>query len=213
MRLAGLFDVQGALAAAGPWGLVAVAAVIFAETGLLLGFFLPGDTLLFFAGVLLASGVIAQPLWLVVLVLGAAAVAGAQVGYLIGHRFGPAVFARREEGVFSRQAIARTERFFRRFGWASILLARFVPVVRTFAPVAAGIGRMRLVRFTLWNVIGAFAWVTVMLLVGVTLGSIPGVASFVSTYVDLILLAIVVLSVAPPLLRALLKRRAARRES
>ncbi|WP_295127919.1 DedA family protein [uncultured Leifsonia sp.] len=210
----GLLDPQGLIQAAGPWALLGVCAIIFAETGLLLGFFLPGDTLLFFAGVLTLTGRIPQPLWLVIVAVAIAAIAGGEVGYLIGRRTGPAVFERRESGLFSRASVARTQRFFDRWGSGAVVVARFVPVVRTFAPVAAGVGRMRWGVFSAFNVIGAAIWAAAIVLIGYGLGHIPGVADFVSKYLDLVLIAIVVLSVGPVLVRAIaLRRRRARVDS
>ena len=207
----GLLDPQGLIQAAGPWALIGVCAIVFAETGLLVGFFLPGDTLLFFAGVLTLTGRIPQPLWLVIVAVAIAAIAGGEVGYLIGRKTGPAVFDRRESGLFSRASVERTQRFFDRWGSGAVVVARFVPVVRTFAPVAAGVGRMRWGVFSLYNVIGAAVWATAVVLIGFGLGHIPGVADFVSRYLDLVLIAIVVLSVGPVLVRAIaLRRRRAR---
>jgi membrane-associated protein len=208
---AGLLDPQGLIQAAGPWALLGVCAIVFAETGLLLGFFLPGDTLLFFAGVLTLTGRIPQPLWLVIVAVAIAAIAGGEVGYLIGRKTGPAVFERKESGLFSRASVLRTQNFFDRWGSAAVVVARFVPVVRTFAPVAAGVGRMRWVVFSAFNVIGAAVWAAAVVLIGYGLGHIPGVADFVSKYLDIVLIAIVVLSVGPVLVRAItLRRRRAR---
>jgi membrane-associated protein len=203
----GLLDPQSIIDNAGPWGLLVVAAVIFAETGLLIGFFLPGDTLLFFAGVLALTGKLGQPLWLIIVTIGVAASLGGQVGYIIGRRVGPPIFERRESGLFSAASVHRTEAFFDRFGSASVAIARFVPVVRTFTPVAAGVGRMPLGRFTGFNILGAFAWSAVIISAGFLLGQIPGVAGFVSQYIDLIVAAIVVLSIGPALIHGLSLRR------
>ncbi|KQR52425.1 hypothetical protein ASF88_12890 [Leifsonia sp. Leaf336] len=203
----GLLDPQGLIQAAGPWALLGVCAIVFAETGLLLGFFLPGDTLLFFAGVLTLTGQISQPLWLVIVAVAIAAIAGGEVGYLIGRKTGPAVFERRESGLFSRASVVRTQSFFDRWGSGAVVVARFVPVVRTFAPVAAGVGRMRWAVFSAFNVIGAAVWAAAVVLIGYGLGHIPGVADFVSKYLDIVLIAIVVLSVGPVLVRAIALRR------
>ena len=208
----GLIDPQGILDAAGPWALPIIAAIAFAETGLLLGFFLPGDTLLFFTGVLTLTGHIPQPLWLIIVVVAIAASLGDQVGYVIGRRGGPAVFERRESGLFSHASVVRTEAFFQRFGPAAVMLARFVAVVRTFAPVAAGIGKMRWATFTIFNVVGAAVWATAVILLGYGLGHIPFVVDFVSSYLDLILIGIVVLSVVPVLVRTITLRMRRRRE-
>ncbi|MFJ8896013.1 DedA family protein [Leifsonia sp. NPDC102414] len=209
----GLLDPQGIIDAAGPWALLGVCAIVFAETGLLVGFFLPGDTLLFFTGVLTLTGHIGEPLWLVVVAVIVAAFLGDQLGYAIGRRGGPRVFERKESGFFSRASVERTQRFFDRFGGAAVTIARFVPVVRTFAPVAAGVGRMRWGLFTVFNIVGAAVWATAVILLGYGLGHIPGVADFVSTYLDVILIGIVVVSVVPILVRAVALRRRSRVDS
>jgi membrane-associated protein len=202
----GLLDPQALIQAAGPWALLGICAIVFAETGLLLGFFLPGDTLLFFAGVLTLTGQIPQPLWLVIIAVAVAATAGGEVGYLIGRTSGPAVFDRRESGVFSRASVVRTQQFFDKYGNGAVVVARFVAVVRTIAPVAAGVGRMRHRVFSLFNLIGAAVWAAAVVLIGYGLGHIPGVADFVSRYLDLVLIAIVVLSVGPVLVRTITLR-------
>ncbi|GAA1441892.1 DedA family protein [Leifsonia poae] len=203
---AGLLDPQALIDGAGPWALLGVCAIVFAESGLLIGFFLPGDTLLFFTGVLTLSGHIPQPLWLIILCVSVAAILGDQVGFLIGRKSGPAIFERRESGLFSRASVERTQRFFDRFGPAAVTVARFVPVVRTFAPVAAGVGRMRRSTFTAYNIVGAVVWSAAVILIGYGLGHIPGVADFVATYLDLILIGVVVLSVGPVIVRAIVLR-------
>jgi membrane-associated protein len=210
MTHTGLIDPQGIIQAAGPWALLGVCAIVFVETGLLVGFFLPGDTLLFFTGVLTLTGHFTEPLWLIIAAVALAAVLGDQVGYTIGRRTGPAVFERKESGFFSRASVDRTQHFFDRFGGAAVTVARFVPVVRTFAPVAAGVGRMRWTVFTLYNIAGAAVWSAAVILLGYGLGHIPGVADFVSRYLDLVLIGIVVLSVVPVLIRVLALRRKGR---
>ncbi|MBC7724637.1 MAG: VTT domain-containing protein [Burkholderiaceae bacterium] len=207
----GVLDPQALIAGAGVWGLAVVCAAVFVETGLLVGFFLPGDSLLFFTGVLTLSGAISQPLWLVILLIGVAAALGDQVGFLIGRASGPAIFERRESGLFSRASVARTQHFFTRFGPAAVTLARFVPVVRTFAPVAAGVGRMPRRVFTAFNFAGAALWSTAVILVGYGLAHIPGVSDFVSNYIDIVLIGIVLLSVLPVIVRGLVLRRRGRR--
>jgi membrane-associated protein len=205
--LTGLLDPQALIAGSGSWGLLVVCLIVFAETGLLLGFFLPGDTLLFFAGVLTLTGHITASLWVVIGAIALAAIIGGQVGYLIGRKAGPAIFERRDSGLFSRKSVAQTEAFFDRFGSAAVMVARFVPVVRTFAPVAAGVGRMRVVTFSFFNIAGAVVWSILVVLAGFWLGHIPGVADFVSQYIDLILAAIVIGSIAPVLIRLVILRR------
>lgn len=204
---AGFLDPQALIAGAGVWGLAVICAVVFAETGLLIGFFLPGDTLLFFAGVLTLSGVISQPLWVVIPAVVVSAAVGDQVGYVIGQRTGPPIFERRESGLFSTKSVRRTRAFFDRFGPAAVMVARFVPVVRTFAPVAAGVGMMRRGLFTLFNVVGATVWATGVIVLGYGLAHIPGVAEFAARYIDVVLIGIVVLSIVPVLVRTVITRR------
>jgi membrane-associated protein len=209
----GLLDPQGIIQAAGPWALLGVCVVAFIETGLLVGFFLPGDTLLFFTGVLALTGRISQPLWLIIVAVVIAAVLGDQLGYVIGRKSGPAVFERKESGFFSRASVERTQRFFDRFGGAAVTVARFVAVVRTFAPVAAGVGRMRWPTFFVYNLVGAAVWASGVILLGYGLGHIPGVADFVANYLDLVLIGIVVISVVPLVIRMISLRRRARTDS
>lgn len=204
---AGLLDPQSIITGAGVWGLGIVCAAVFAETGLLIGFFLPGDTLLFFTGVLTFSAVIQQPLWIVILLVAVSAALGDQLGYFIGRKSGPAVFERRESGVFSRASVTRTQEFFQRFGPAAVTIARFVPVVRTFAPVAAGVGHMSRRLFTAFNLAGAAIWAGLVIGLGFALAQVPGVADFVSKYIDLVLIGIVVISVVPVIMRTIALRR------
>lgn len=206
----GILEPQAMISGAGMWGLAIVCLIVFAETALLVGFFLPGDTLLFFTGVLTLTGALHAPLGVVIAAVSAAAILGDQVGYLIGRRAGPAIFNRKESGLFSRASVAKTESFFERFGSATVTIARFVPVVRTFAPVIAGVGSMRYRTFILFNVIGAVAWAGAVILLGFVLGQIPGVADFTAQYLDLILVGIVVVSTVPVLGRSLVLRRRAR---
>ena len=182
---------------AGPWALVVVLFIVFAETGLLVGFLLPGDTLLVIAGLLshpqdyAPGGVFGISVWWVALLIGLAAFIGGEVGYYIGHKGGPAVFERKESGVFSVKNVERTNAFFERFGGITIILARFVPIVRTFAPVAAGVGHMNKWRYTLYNFIGAVLWGFGLTMFGYAIGFIPPIAWFVEEYIDVILLAAV----------------------
>ncbi|MFE5410495.1 DedA family protein [Microbacterium sp. NPDC056569] len=177
---------------AGPWALVVVCFIVFAETGLLVGFLLPGDTLLVISGLLThTSNIFGVNIWAVSLLIGLAAFVGGEVGYYIGHKGGPAVFERKESGLFSVKNVERTNAFFERFGGLTIILARFVPIVRTFAPVAAGIGHMNKWKYTLYNFIGAVLWGFGLTMFGYLLGFIPPVAEFVENYIDLILLVAV----------------------
>jgi membrane-associated protein len=190
-------DPETIISAAGPWALVVVCAIVFAETGLLVGFLLPGDTLLVISGLLShplpgsPDGVFGISVWWVALLIALAAFLGGEVGYFIGHKAGPAVFERRESGLFSVKNVERTNAFFERFGGLTIILARFVPIVRTFAPVAAGVGHMNKWMYTLYNFIGAVLWGFGLTMFGYLIGFIPPVATFVQNYIDLILLAAV----------------------
>jgi membrane-associated protein len=193
-------DPETIISGAGPWALVVVCAIVFAETGLLVGFLLPGDTLLIISGLLThTSLVFGVDIWWVCLAIGFAAFLGGEVGYLIGHKFGPSVFERKESGLFSVKNVERTNAFFERFGALAIILARFVPIVRTFAPVAAGVGHMNYKKYTLYNLIGAFIWGVGLTFVGYLIGYIPPIADFVQEYIDVILLGAVVLTLIPTL--------------
>lgn len=180
-----------------PWALLVVCFIIFAETGLLIGFLLPGDTLLIMAGLLSHSttaapnGVFGINAWFVALAIGVAAFIGGEVGYFIGHKAGPSIFERKESGIFSRKNVERTNAFFERFGGITVILARFVPVVRTFAPIAAGVGHMPWRRYTLYNLIGAIIWGIGLTMLGYAVGYIPFVRDIVTEYIDVILLAAV----------------------
>ncbi len=189
-------DPEMIINSAGPWALVVVCAIVFAETGLLVGFLLPGDTLLVITG-LVTGSLITIDIWWVCLAIGVAAFLGGEVGYLIGHKLGPRVFERKESGVFSVKNVQRTNAFFERFGGVAIILARFVPIVRTFAPVAAGVGHMNYRKYSLYNLIGAMIWGAGLTFAGHLLNLIPPIADFVKSYIDVILLGAVVLTLIP----------------
>lgn len=174
---------------AGPWALVVVCFIIFAETGLLVGFLLPGDTLLIIAGLLThTNDVFGVNIWGVALLIALSAFVGGEVGYLIGHKGGPAVFERKESGLFSRKNVERTNAFFERFGGITVILARFVPIVRTFAPVAAGVGHMPWRKYSLYNFIGAMIWGFGLTMIGYLIAYIPWIRDIVVEYIDIILL-------------------------
>ncbi|KTR88402.1 membrane protein [Microbacterium testaceum] len=180
-----------------PWALLVVCFIIFAETGLLIGFLLPGDTLLIMAGLLSHSspaapnGVFGINAWWVALAIGVAAFIGGEVGYYIGHKAGPSIFERKDSGIFSKKNVERTNAFFVRFGGLTVILARFVPVVRTFAPIAAGVGHMPWRKYTLYNFIGAVLWGIGLTMLGYAVGYIPFIRDIVTEYIDVILLAAV----------------------
>ena len=181
----------------GAFALLGICFIVFAETGLLVGFLLPGDTLLIITGILTFSGVITTDIWWVCLAISVAAFLGGEVGYLIGHKAGPRIFERKESGIFSIENVKRTNSFFERFGGLAVIVARFVPIVRTFAPVAAGVGHMNYKKYSLYNLIGALVWGAGLTVFGYLLGYIPPVADFVTAYIDIILLAAVVLTLIP----------------
>jgi membrane-associated protein len=187
------------------FGLIGIMVIIFAETGLLVGFFLPGDSLLFTAGLLVAGGLVA-PLWVVLLLLPLAAVLGNLVGYWIGHRAGPAVFNKPDSRLFKAEYVERSATFFERNGARTILLARFVPIVRTFATVMAGASRMDFRRYAVYSVIGGIAWAAGVTLLGYWLGQI----AVVRDHVELFILAIVAISLIPVALEFLRARRQGR---
>lgn len=182
-------DASSMLHAFGPWVLAGVALLIFIESGVLFPF-LPGDSLLVTAAIL-AGPLGIQP-WQVILVGIPAAVLGDQVGYVLGKRYGRRLF-RDDARVLRTSRLVETERFFERYGPLSLVLGRFVPIVRTYVPLVAGTARLPYRRFLPWNAIGAVAWVCGMTAIGLLLGGIPGVVD----NIDLLMIAIVVVSVAP----------------
>lgn len=195
----------------GPWALLGVCAIVFAETGLLVGFLLPGDTLLVITGLLTFAGVIPIDIWWVALAIGFAAFLGGEVGYLIGHKLGPRVFERKESGLFSIKNVERTNAFFVRFGGVAVIMARFIPIVRTFAPVAAGVGHMNYQKYSMYNLIGALTWGAGLTFGGYFLGYIPPVADFVRDYIDIILLGAVVVTLIPTIFHYIQSTMKARR--
>jgi membrane-associated protein len=190
------------------FGLIGILSVVFAESGLLVGFFLPGDSLLFTTGLLIADGTyLHQPLWLMCLLVSVAAVLGDQVGYLFGRRFGPALFRRPNSRVFKQQNLTRAREFFERYGARSIVLARFVPVVRTFTPIVAGASHMRYRKFLTYNVLGGTLWACGVTVLGYFLGQV----GFVRSNIELILIGIVVVSVVPVAVEVIRSRLRTRR--
>jgi len=190
----------------GPLAVVGILAIVFIETGLLIGFFLPGDSLLFTAGMLTATGFISTPLWLLCLLIFIAAFAGDQVGYLIGRSAGPKIFSRPDSRLFKQEYVDKTYSYFDRYGGRTIILARFVPIVRTFAPVAAGVGKMRYRTFIAYNAVGALLWGVGVTVLGYWLGQI----TFVQENIEFILVGIVALSVVPIVVELLRAKSAGR---
>lgn len=189
------------------YGLWVAVLVIFAECGLLVGFFFPGDSLLFTLGLFTnpggSHGHISQPIWLACLLVSIAAVAGNQVGYLIGRQAGPRIFNRPDSRLFKREYVDKTNAFFERYGPRAIVLARFVPIVRTFITVSAGVGRMNYRTYTIYTVIGGVLWGTGVTLLGYSLGGVD----FVAKHIELILIGIVAVSVLPIVFELLRSRR------
>lgn len=185
-------------------GLIGVFAMVFAESGLLIGFFLPGDSLLFTTGLLVAQEVLPVPIGVVLLGCFLAAVAGDQVGYLFGNRVGPRLFERPDSRVFRQEHVERAARYFARYGSRTIVLARFIPIVRTFAPILAGVARMRYRTFVTYNIIGGLLWGVGVTAAGYQLGRrFPKLEDYLLP----IVLAIVAASVLPPAIELLKARR------
>ena len=173
-------------------GYLGIFLIIFAESGLFFGFFLPGDTLLFTAGLLASQGYLSITLIILITVLGA--VLGDQIGYLFGRKFGPKIFKRDESFFFKKKHVAEAENFYKKYGKKTVLLERFMPVIRTFIPILAGVGKMRYKTFITYNIIGGIFWVMGITLLGYFLGQkVPNI----ETYLIPIILLIVFVSILP----------------
>jgi membrane-associated protein len=199
-------DPQNLIESLGPWAMIGITAIIFAECGLLIGFFLPGDSLLFVAGLLVASGFIDTNIAIVCVVFSTAAVVGNIVGYWIGRKAGPAVFRRPDSRLFRQEYVDRTQHFFDHYGPRAIILARFIPVVRTFITVMAGVGRMDYRAYVIYSTVGGIIWATGVTLLGYFLGNI----TFVADNIETILIGVVVVSVVPIVFEYVRHKRAGR---
>lgn len=189
-------------------GLFVLVAIIFAETGLLVGFFLPGDSLLVTAGLFAATGQLSLGWLLPALTL--AAIAGNAVGYWIGQKAGPRLFSRPDSRLFKRENLLKTQRFYEKHGAKTMVLSRFVPIIRTFAPVVAGMAGMPFGRFMAYNLWGGIGWVCGMCLLGYFLGNaIPGI----DRHIDIVIVVVVALSLLPVAIHAFKERAQARGES
>jgi membrane-associated protein len=192
-----------------PWVVLLVCGIVFAETGLLVGFFLPGDSMLFTAGLLVATDTIKFNVWLLALLIVIAAIIGNQTGYLIGSKAGPAIFNKPNSRLFKRENVENAHAFFEKHGGKALILARFVPIIRTFVPVIVGVAQMNKKKFFLFNVIGAALWGGGVTLLGYLLGDkVP----WVRDNLDIIFIAIVLVSVIPigiEILRGLSAKRQA----
>ena len=192
----------------GPWAIVGVMLVIFAETGLLIGFFLPGDSLLFTLGMFVGTGAVGVHIWVAAPLVFLAAIAGNQTGYLIGRKVGPAIFNKPDSRLFKQEYVDRTSAFFERHGGKAVTLAQFVPIVRTFTPVIAGVGKMHYRHFITFNVLGAAFWAFGITWLGYFLGSFQ----WIRENIDAMILVIVFISVAPMLASAISKFIRSRRQ-
>ncbi len=189
----------------GAWTPAILFVVIFCETGLVVTPFLPGDSLLFAAGVFAGTGLL--DLGWILVTLTAAAILGDAVNYSIGYRIGARLLAKQNSRIFKREYIERTHAFYEKYGGKTIIIARFVPIVRTFAPFLAGVGRMGYLKFALYNVTGAIGWVLVCVLAGYYFGSLE----FVKNNFGLMILIIVIISVLPAVIEYLRHRSQTRR--
>jgi membrane-associated protein len=181
--------------------------IIFAETGLVVTPFLPGDSLLFALGAISADAASPINLPLITVLLIAAAVLGDAVNYWAGYRIGPKVFKRENSKLLNKKHLLRAQEFYEKYGGKTIILARFVPIVRTFAPFVAGIGKMGYARFAIYNIIGAVAWVLICIIAGYYFGRIP----FVQKRFELVIVGIIVVSCIPMAVEFFLARRRAKR--
>ena len=195
-----LRDVRGLI----EWGgTVGLTAIIFAETGLLVGFFLPGDSLLVTAGLFASRGTF--NVWTLGLLLTVASIVGNTVGYAIGAAAGPRLFTRENSLFFNKKHLYRAHEFYERHGGKTIILARFMPIIRTFVPVVAGMAQMGYRRYTLYNVVGGLAWIWSMLFTGYFLGRyIPGI----DKHIEIVIAVVIALSLLPGVIAWLRARRA-----
>ena len=185
-------------------GYVVLFAIVFAETGMLVGFFLPGDSLLFLVGAVGGAGDL--DLLAVNIVLIAAAILGDTFGYMLGRKTGPRIFRRPDSRLFHRQHLERTQAFYEKHGGKTIIYARFVPILRTFAPFVAGVGRMNYARFISFNVFGGIGWVLAMTTLGYMLGGVP----IVKQHLEKVILLIILVSAAPVLIEGIKAYRKSR---
>ena len=198
-----LTDVEGMIA----WGgYVALAIIVFAETGLMIGFFLPGDSLLVTAGLFAARGTLDIVVLNVLLIT--MAIVGDATGYYIGRRMGPALFRREDSRLFKKKHLVKTQLFYEKHGGKTIVIARFVPIVRTFAPVVAGIAGMNYRRFAMFNIFGGIGWVFSMTMIGYLLGRlIPNI----DKYIEIVILAVIFLSILPGIIETWRGRQATKK--
>ena len=201
----GFLNPESLLTAAGQWAFVVVLIIVFAECGLLIGFFLPGDSLLFATGLFIATGLIDVPLWLALVLIPLAAIIGNLVGYWIGFRVGPTLFRKEDSKIFKKEYVEKTSEFFNEYGKRAIIMARFVPIVRTFITAMAGVAKMNYRDYATYSIIGGIIWGT-----GLTwLGAILGKIKFVADNIELMAILIIVVSFIP----VILERRKAKKKA
>ncbi|MGH7901007.1 MAG: DedA family protein [Thermodesulfobacteriota bacterium] len=184
----------------GTWTYAILFLIIFCETGLVVTPILPGDSLLFATGTFAARG--SLDVWFVVFLLSVSAVAGDTINYWIGYKLGPQVFKKENSLFFNKEYLDRTHRFYEKYGGKTIIIARFIPIIRTFAPFVAGMGRMTYKRFITYNVVGGIGWIVILVLAGYFFGGIP----FVKNNFSLIILAIIIISILPGIIEYLRHR-------
>lgn len=189
-------------------GYFGLTLIIFAETGLLVGFFLPGDSLLVTAGLLAADPAFGLNVWLLGAILTVAAIVGDTVGYNIGRISGPHIFSREDSLFFNKKHLIRAQAFYEKHGGKTIIIARFIPILRTFAPVVAGVGRMEYRKFVMFNVVGGVLWIWSMLLTGWLLArTVPAIAQ----HIEKVVVVVIFLSILPGIIAWLREKSAARR--
>ncbi|GLZ33240.1 cytochrome o ubiquinol oxidase [Lentzea sp. NBRC 105346] len=196
-------DAEKLLTMLGPWMLLGLCLIVFAECGLLIGFFLPGDSLLFTAGLFVAAQHIQTPLWLVCVLLTVCAMLGNVCGYFIGQRIGPALFNKPDSKLFKKEYVEKTHEFFEKYGARAIVMARFVPIVRTFITAMAGVGRMDKKTYFTYSFIGGVAWAAGLTVLGYFLGRVD----FIRKNLELTLVAIALLSVVPIIIEVIKARK------
>ena len=191
-------------------GYVGLTAIIFVETGLLIGFFLPGDSLLVTAGLLASQPEFGLDVYLLGVLLSAAAIVGDTVGYFIGRHAGPRIFTREDSLLFHKKHLIRAQQFYERHGGKTIVIARFVPIIRTFAPVVAGIGSMKYSTFIAYNVFGGLLWIWSLLFTGYFLGRyIPGI----DKHIEIVILVVIFLSILPGIISWMRESRRAKQDA
>jgi membrane-associated protein len=190
----------------GPFALVGVCLVVFAETGLLAGFFLPGDSLLFMLGVFVGSHVVKVPLCLVLVLIPICAILGVQSGYWIGRISGEKIFNKKDSKFFKKKYVNNVKNFYKKHGASAVFFSQYIPIMRTFSPVAAGVGKMNYKKFFIYNVFASLTWGIGFPLLGFALGN----NEFVKTNIDKITILIVLVSVLPIIIKGILEKKKAK---